>query len=458
MRRGPLVWRGGGGARCSAAVSAGRYDAAMQPPPVAAAPPPGAPSLPTGRLAPLAFRDFRLLCATQLAGGIRGPMLFIVQAWYVNVTAPEDQRLVLLGLLATLRGAAFLGYVLFGGVLADRYPRRTMLLVAHVAALLFVGGTGALLYLPGASTGDGAWLPVMMLLFAASGLINAQDLPTRTALVSEAVPPALVTRAVTLFQLAWSVSLLISGPLTGLAIDHLGFGTTYLIAASTHAWLLLAVVPLAIGRVAADPDAARDSVLRNLRDGLDYLGSHAGVRWTVFTTWGAIGIGITVMGVLMAAWLDDILGLGATGWGVMQLFWGGGGLLSMSWLAARRGPQRSGWLLLISALILGGSVLAFSLSRVVVLSFILGGFAGGAFQTVRVTGTAIAQTEVPPELRGRVLGLLIVANGLAGALGVPAGLLAQLVGIEALFTGGGVVLLGLAIGVTLTQRQLRDID
>jgi MFS family permease len=429
----------------------------MQPPPVVATPSPGGPPLPVGRLAPFAFRDFQLLCVTQLAGGIRGPMLFIIQAWYVNVTAPEDQRLVLLGLLATLRGAAFLGYVLFGGVLADRYPRRTMLLGAHIAALLFVGGTGALLYLPGASTGDGAWLPLMMLLFAASGLINAQDLPTRTALVSEAVPPPLVTRAVTLFQLAWSVSLLIAGPVTGLAIDHLGFGTSYLIAASTHVWLLIAVWPLAVGRRAADPDAKRDSMLRNLRDGFAFLGRNAGVRWTVLTTWAAIGIGITVMGVLMAAWLDDVLALGATGWGVMQLFWGGGGLLAMSWMAARRGPQRSGWLLLVAALILGGSVLAFSLSRIVVLSFILGGFSGGAFQTVRVTGTSIAQTEVPPELRGRVLALLIVANGLAGALGVPAGLLAQFVGLEALFTGGGVLLLALAIGVTLTQRQLRAI-
>jgi len=129
----------------------------------------------------------------------------------------------------------------------------------------------------------------------------------------------------------------------------------------------------------------------------------------------------------------------------------------MSWLATRRGPQRNGWLLLIAALILGGAVLAFSLSRVVVLSFVLGGFAGGAFQTVRVTGTAIAQTEVPPELRGRVLGLLIVANGIAGVLGVPAGLLAQFIGLEMLFTGGGVVLLGLAASVALTQRQLRDI-
>ena len=56
-----------------------------------------------------------------------------------------------------------------------------------------------------------------------------------------------------------------------------------------------------------------------------------------------------------------------------------------------------------------------------------------------------------------MLGLLIVANGLAGALGVPAGLLAQLIGLEALFTAGGVALLAIMLGVTLTQRSLRAI-
>ncbi len=418
--------------------------------------PPGA-APPRGRLAPLAYRDFRLICITNLAGGVRGPMLFIVQAWYVNVTAPEEQRLTLLGLLATLRGAAFLAWVLFGGVLADRYARRTMLIGAHIAALLFVGGTGVLLYLPGASTGDGAWLPVMFVLFTATGLINAQDLPTRTALVSEAVPAPLVTRAVTIFQLAWSISLLVSGPVTGLSIDHLGFGATYLIAASTHVWLLAALFPLRIGGEAADPGAAGESVLRNLRDGLRYLGYHAGVRWTVLTTWASLGIGIAIMGILMAAWLDDVLGVGATGWGLMQFCWGGGGLVAMSTLALRRQALPGGWLLIAAGLLLASSLIAFSLSRVVALSFMIGIFAGASFQTVRVTGMAIAQTEVPPELRGRVLGLLIVANGLAGVIGVPAGLLAQVIGLETLFTAGGVGLLVLTLGVALTQRSLRSI-
>ncbi len=69
-----------------------------------------------GPLAPLGLHDFRLLFLMQLVSGIRWPMQIFAQSWYVNTVAPEDQRL-LLGLLSTLQGLAYLGYILFGGAL-----------------------------------------------------------------------------------------------------------------------------------------------------------------------------------------------------------------------------------------------------------------------------------------------------------------------------------------------------
>ena len=152
----------------------------------------------TGPLAPLRIHDFRMLLVMQFASGIRQPMQFFMQAWYVNVAAPEEQRVLLLGLLATLQGVAYLLYVLFGGAFADRFPRRSMLMVTHVIGFAALVGTALLLYLPGARTGDGLWLPVMMLLFTEFGIMLAQDLPSRTAMVPEAVPAQMHTRAATI--------------------------------------------------------------------------------------------------------------------------------------------------------------------------------------------------------------------------------------------------------------------
>ena len=79
----------------------------------------------------------------QLATGLRMPMLFFTQTWYVTINAPESQRTLLIGLLSTTRGLAFLAYILFGGALADRFPRRTTLLVAHAFGFVSVVAPGA---------------------------------------------------------------------------------------------------------------------------------------------------------------------------------------------------------------------------------------------------------------------------------------------------------------------------
>ena len=74
---------------------------------------------------------------------------------------------MLLGLLATLRGLVFFSWIVSAGAFADRYPRRTMLLGAHALAFGASVFTGLLLFVPGASEGEGAWLWLMFALFTA---------------------------------------------------------------------------------------------------------------------------------------------------------------------------------------------------------------------------------------------------------------------------------------------------
>ena len=71
-------------------------------------------------LAPLRVRDFRVSLAIQVVASVRQPMQFFTQAWFINTVAPSDQRIAMLGLLATLQGVAYLAWVLFGSALSDR--------------------------------------------------------------------------------------------------------------------------------------------------------------------------------------------------------------------------------------------------------------------------------------------------------------------------------------------------
>src|SRR5262249_44790987 len=141
------------------------YDARVTADPAIQAAAPARPAL----LRVLANRDLRLLFLLQFVGGIRQPMQFFAQAWYVNTVAPEHLRVLLLGVLSSLQGIAYLVYILFGGALADRVRRRTMLIVTHLLGLACLIGTGALLLLPAAAQGQGPWLWVMMVVFTEFG-------------------------------------------------------------------------------------------------------------------------------------------------------------------------------------------------------------------------------------------------------------------------------------------------
>jgi MFS family permease len=411
---------------------------------------------PTSRMATLGYRDFRLLLVMQLASSMRQPSLFLTQAWYVNTVAPESQRVVLLGLLAALRGVAFLSYVLFGGTFADRFPRVRVLAASHLVGLASVLAVGGLLLIPAVADGEGPWLWVMLVLFASFGLMTAQDQPTRTAMVRDAVPQPLLSRAITQHQMVMSFGV-VAAPFAGWSVDALGFGPTYLIAGLAHVVVLVALRGIST-RTASDPGASRTSVLHNLGDGLDVLRANPVVRWTVFMNWAVAALGMSVMGVLVANWVSDVLELDALGWGVMVVTWGTGGVIGSTWLNWRGDVRHMGAWYLGAGLLMGFGVLAFGLSRLVVVAFVFNGVVGMAYQLILTWGVTIVQREVPNRLLGRVTGLLLLAGGLMQIAGLAMGLLAKLLGIEAVYPLAGIAIVVFVLLLSWRQPPLRQLD
>lgn len=409
-------------------------------------------------LSPLRISDFRLLIFTQLVAGFRQPMIFFTQGWWVTVNAPESQRVLLLGLLATINGVAFLGYVLLGGAFADRHPRRSTLLMAHWAATLVVAGTGALLLIPAVSAGEGPWLYLMLIPFSGFGLLNGQDFPARTALVADVVPDRMLTTAVTLNWLALAATLIIGNYIAGIMLELVGFGATYMLASAGHLATVLLLVRMRLRAGPADVSAGSTSLLRNVRDGLGYLGQDRAVRWAVFVSWLSMLGGMTAVWSLGPVWMRDVLELDAVGWGLMTLFWAVGMLLASILLLARGEYHGKGRLLLGAAATFGIAVLGFSFLRSVAATAVFFVLAGVAFQTQQTVGTAIIQTIVPRHLLGRVMSLLLLSQGLARAAGLGFGAVGQLAGLLVLFPAIG---LTMVLGVTLTalvQRPLRTLD
>jgi len=430
--------------------------ASPEAPPEPAATPVAEATAPSGRLATFEHRDFRLLIVMQLASSMRQPTLFITQAWYVTTVAPDGQEVWLLGLLGALRGIAFLAYVLFGGTFADRFPRVTVLAASHAVGLISVLFVGGLLLISPVADGDGPWLWIMLLLFASFGLMTAQDQPTRTAMVRDSVPEHLLSRAITQHQMAMSFGVL-AAPLAGLSIEGLGFGVTYLLAGLGHLVVLVTLRGIST-RTASDPGAVRESVMTNLRAGITVLRENPVVRWTVFTNWAVTALGMSVMGILVAAWIDQILELDAAGWGFMVVTWGTGGVIASLWLSWRGDIRHMGLWFLGAGFLMGLGVVAFGLSRTVALAFFFNGVVGMAYQLILTWGVTIVQREVPNRFLGRVMGLLLLAGGLMQIAGLGVGLLARWLGLELVYPLAGVGILIYVALLTWRQVPLRRLD
>jgi MFS family permease len=413
---------------------------------------PARPSL----LAPLRVRDFRWVLFIQLSSSIRQPMQFFAQGWFVTEATSDGQRIAMLGLLATMQGIAYLTWVLFGSALSDRYPRRLTLTVTHLAGFVWLLGTALLLRVPGAAEGEGVWLWIMMFVFIEFGVMMAQDIPTRAALAGEVVPAPIRTSAITMHWLLFASALVVGAPLTGWMIERIGFANLYLVAAAMHIIVILGLRMIRTRGEAADPNASADSVLENVREGLRYLASDPAMRWTVILTILALAMGILTMGILVAAWVSDVLGLGAQGWGRLALFWGLGGVLANLVLVLRGDYQGKGLIFLGGAALLGVSVIGVSASRHVVPTAVAFMFAGYGAQTVMTVSNAIAQSIVPARLLGRVMGLLWVAQGVAQSSGLFAGLLGQAIGLTVLYPVVGVLMVIVTL-LTFLRSPLRTL-
>jgi hypothetical protein len=197
-------------------------------------------------------------------------------------------------------------------------------------------------------------------------------------------------------------------------------------------------------------------VLENVRGGLRYLGQNAAMRWTVVLTILVVAMGNLALGILVSAWVSDVLDLGAEAWGRLALFWGAGGVLLNIALMVRGEYQHKGMIFIGGAALFGLSVLGVSGTRNVGLTaagFLL---AGMGAQTVLTVSNAIAQSVVPARLLGRVMGLLWLAQGVAQGSGLFVGLLGQAVGLTVLYPLVGLLMLS-AAAITLLRSPLRSL-
>ena len=345
-------------------------------------------------------RNFRLFWFGQMISSMGTWMQSIGQAWLVLQLTHSPWQLGLIGALQLL---PVLLFSILGGVLADRWPRRSVLLVTQSAALL----QALLIWLLVVTGTVQLWhLYILALLL---GLTRCLDGPARQAFVVELVGREDLANAVALNFSLTNLARVIGPALGGIIIAISGVTLLFLLNAFSFIAVLAALVLIRSSELHAQvpqPPGEQQKTWHSLREGLNYVWRTPVVLLTIVVV-GLVLLFGSNFNVFLPLFATDVLHVGATGFGFLSAAIGLGSLISALWLAwsnLRPTIQR----LLIGTLTFGVLEVIFALSRLYPLSLVLitsVGFAENAFAAQAIT---TLQTVTPNHLRGRVMSIYIL--------------------------------------------------
>ena len=367
----------------------------------------------------------------------------IAQDWLVleltgSVTA--------VGVAVALQFLPVLMFGLFGGVVADRFPKRTILIITQ-STLALVATTLGVLALTGAVQ---PW-HVYVLAFVL-GLVTVVDNPTRQVYVSELVGQAHIRNAVSLNSSVFQLGALVGPAVSGALIHAVGQGWSFLINAAS---CLVVVIMVAVIRSRPAPAAVRSAGSGgDLREALRSIGRTSEVAWTIALA-ATIGLFGLNMPVILAAFADHVFTTGVRGYSLFSSLTAVGALVGAVLSARRRSLPRVR-ALTSNLVLLGGTLMvaAFAPSAWVFGSVLV---AVGLCTLLFLTGAnALVQTTTAPALRGRVMGvyLLVLLGG--QAVGGPCvGWLIDHYGARASMFGCGVLvaLVSVVVGLVIARRS-----
>ncbi len=373
-------------------------------------------------------------------------MQMFVRSWYVYELT---EKATLVGVVAIAQGLPVLAFSLFGGALADRVNKRNVLIGAYLLSGMASLGIAVVV-----SVGAIQWWH-LVLSSATGGLGIALIGGARQSVIAELVSREELLNAVSLTNTAQNISRLAAPAVAGFVVaSAVGIGGVFYVM--TGLYFAAAVILSSIPRRAFRSGIRRQSVLKDMGEGLRYVRNNEVILWltVIFMVTAVFGMPYVYLLPVLAkeAWSSEPQQIGLLFSAV-----GAGAVVGSLSMASLGNFQRKGLLLIIMAVGFGAGIVALTFSPFYLIGLIVL-FPLGAFQSARVgLNASLVQLNSPDEIRGRVMGIYHMEIGVhpLGVLAV--GALADLVGPQiALAVGGGLMVLFLAY-VYQRKRFIRQL-
>lgn len=383
----------------------------------------------------LRVHNYRLFAAGQAFSNTGTWMQRIAQDWLV--VRLTDANGLALGVTTALQFLPMLLFGLWGGVLADRVPKRRLLIATQAAMAVLALILGVL-----DVTGVVRVWHVFVLAFGL-GLATVVDNPTRQAFVFEMVGKEDLPNAVALNSATFNGARLVGPAIAGLLIKAIGTAPVFFLNALSFIGVIGGLLAMREEELFATERLARAK--GQLREALRYVRARPELLLPIVLVGfvGTFGFNFQITIALMA---KQVFGLGPAAFGVLSSAFAVGSLAG-ALLAARRG--RSDLKLVVA------STVAFGILESV--TGMMPGFASmfallvptGIFAlTLTTAANTLIQMSVAPRMRGRVMALYMLVFAGGTPLGAPLiGLVAQTIGPRWGLVFGGLVSVAAALAV-----------
>ena len=393
--------------------------------------------------AALRHRNFRLFWISQLISLTGTWMHAVAQGWLVLELTDQPFWLGAVGAANTLPVLAF---SLLGGVAADRFPKRTLLISSQSVSAVLALGLG-LLALGGHVR---VWhvLAVALLL----GTANAIDLPARQSFIVEMVGREDLLNAIALNSFTFNAARVIGPAIAGAIVAAAGAPACFLVNAASF---IPVVAALGMMRgLPAAPPARPGSVASHLREGLAYLGRERRFQGFIGLVAAGSFFGFPCI-TLLPAFARDVLHADARGYGLLMAMTGVGAVVSALALAGRQRSGVAGAVVVWAGVAFGAALVLFAASRSFVTAVPLLAVAGAAMVAQAATANTLVQAMVPDALRGRIMSIFTLVLMGAMPLGnIVIGALAGLIGTTASVAAFGLALCAAVGTIALARREV----
>lgn len=388
----------------------------------------------------LRIRNYRLFATGAIVSNTGTWMSRITQDWLVLSLTGSSAAV---GITTALQFLPMLLFGLYGGVIADRYPKRRMLFFTQ-GALGLCGLALAVLTLSGQVQVWHVYLIAFLL-----GMVTVVDNPTRQTFVSEMVGPDQVRNAVSLNSANFHSARLIGPAVAGVLISTVGSGWAFLINGLAF---LAPITGLLLMRTSELHKVERVPRGKGqLREGLHYVASRPELIWPIVLI-GFVGTFGFNFPIWLTAFADEVYHAGAGTYGFLNTLMAVGSVAG-ALLTARRGSVRLR-ILVGAALLFGVLEIAAALSPSYWLFALLMIPTGMAALTVNTTANASVQMATDPAMRGRVMSLFMMVFVGGTPLGAPiVGWITDTFGARIGFAFGGLIslLAAAVVGLVLAR-------